>query len=66
MWLTDEVEHTRSVDVADGMAVASWPLIDRSAQVPLQDDAGSCGVYMMILADYLSVGRTPDYGPKDV
>lgn len=65
-WLFDEISNVYSVGKAGRMDVGNWPFLNRSCEVPLQQDGGSCGVYVIYLADYLTLRKAPDYGHENI
>lgn len=64
-WLYDEIADKHGSGVAEEMNIGCWSSSDRPPHVPRQGDNGSCGVFVMYLADYMELGKRPDFTQED-
>jgi hypothetical protein len=65
-WLADEIKDKHGDELVQAMDIDSWRFIDRPCYLPRQTDDGSCGVFTLYIADYLELGRTPDFVQEDM
>lgn len=65
-WLIDEVHSKIGYDVAKHLDINNWKYSINPLFIPEQSDSGSCGVFTLYLADYLELGKKPDYSQKDI
>jgi Ulp1 protease family, C-terminal catalytic domain len=65
-WLIDEITDKHGRNRMEAMDIGSWIFVDRPSYLPLQTDDGSCGVFTVYMADYLELGRTPDFVQDDI
>lgn len=65
-WLYDEVENKHGRERAEKMKIDTWDDIERPSYLPRQGDDGSCGVFTLYVADYLELGKTPDFVQEDI
>jgi sentrin-specific protease 1 len=65
-WLFDEVRDKHGPGRAEALRIDSWADVQRPAYLPRQGDDGSCGVFTLYVADYLELGKTPDFVQDDV
>jgi sentrin-specific protease 1 len=65
-WLFDEVANKHGEGKAESLKIDSWTDVQRPSYLPRQGDDGSCGVFTLYMADYLELGKTPDFGQHDI
>ena len=65
-WFVDEVTDKYGDDEVRRLGIATWDTIDNPPYVPLQKDGESCGIFAVILADYLEHGQVPDFSQADI
>lgn len=65
-WLIDEVRSKIGDDVVKHLDIKSWKYSVNPLFIPQQTDGGSCGVFTLYLADYLELGKKPDYTQKNI
>lgn len=65
-WLYDEVQNKHGTEQADRMKINLWDDIEGPSYLPRQGDDGSCGVFTLYVADYLELGKTPDFTQEDI
>ena len=65
-WFVDEVTDKYGDDEVRRLGIATWDTIDNPPYVPLQKDEQSCGIFAVILADYLEYGQVPDFTQADI
>lgn len=44
------------------LKIDSWQNVQRPTYVPKHGDDGSCGVFTLYMANYLDLGKTPEFG----
>lgn len=65
-WLWDGVESTYGTAHAEALKIHSWRDVVNPAYMPRQSDPGSCGMFMLLMAEYMELGRKPDFSNNDV
>jgi len=65
-WLREEAVRQLGVDGAAALDVHSWGTVVGDAAWPVQEDAGSCGVFSLLFANCLSAGLPPHFSQRDV
>lgn len=65
-WLIDEVRSKIGDDVVKHLDIINWKYAVNPLFTPQQKDGGSCGVFTLYLADYLELGKKPDYSQKHI
>jgi len=63
-WFGDELKSNNSLAALARQNVSEWPRIVNPHFVPRQTDSGSCGIFMLYLADYLELGRKLDFSQE--
>jgi hypothetical protein len=65
-WLFDEIHEKHGLKQAESMQIPSWTRTVNPSYLPRQRDDGSCGLFTLYTADYLELGRIPDYSQDDM
>ena len=65
-WLTHEVTDKYGMEKAKSMNICAWRSVHNPPYTPRQRDGESCGVFMVMLADYLELGKRPDFTQADI
>lgn len=65
-WLRDEVENNHGEARAQAMKIDEWTEVICPSYLPRQEDDGSCGVFTLFMADYLELGKMPDFSQSDI
>lgn len=65
-WLRDEVENNHGEARAKAMKIDEWAEVICPSYLPRQEDDGSCGVFTLFMADYLELGKMPDFSQSDI
>jgi hypothetical protein len=65
-WLFDEIHEKHGLKQAEHMQIPSWKRTVNPSYLPRQRDDGSCGLFTLYTADYLELGRIPDYSQDDM
>jgi Ulp1 protease family, C-terminal catalytic domain len=65
-WLFEEIRDKHGEKQAEEMDITSWKRTVNPSYLPRQHDDGSCGLFTLYTADYLELGRIPDYSQDDM
>lgn len=65
-WFVDEVTDKYGEDEVRRLDIANWETVVNPPYVPQQKDRDSCGIFAVMLADYLEHGQVPDFSQADV
>lgn len=65
-WLYDEVKNKHGEEEANALKIRFWTDVEKPSYLPEQKDDGSCGVFTLYMADYLELGKTPDFDQDDI
>lgn len=60
-WYSDELAVTKGAEGLERIDIKSWGSLENPEWVPQQRDSGSCGVFSMYMADYLELGKVPEF-----
>ena len=65
-WLLDELTDKYTADVVRLQEVPSWEVVINPPYVGTQTDGGSCGMFVLALADHLELGQVPAITQADI
>lgn len=65
-WLSDEVREKYGDKIGNEMCIPSWKKVENPKFVPEQLDDGSCGVFVMYIADHLELCRNIEFTQEDI
>lgn len=60
-WLKDELLTYEGAEYVANQDIPSWRTVLNPGFMPVQTDPGSCGMFVILLADFLELGRRPTY-----
>jgi sentrin-specific protease 1 len=64
-WLVDEVCDKRGESKVIGLEPKEWRIVN-CLDIPSQRDSNNCGIYLLLFAHYLSLGRVMNFTQDDV
>ena len=65
-WLMDELTDKYTADVVRLQEVRSWEVVINPPYVERQTDGGSCGMFVLALAEHLELGEVPAITQGDI
>eukprot|EP00871_Galdieria_phlegrea_P000190 jgi/Galph1/1171/GphlegSOOS_G5916.1 len=64
-WLRDEVQDKHGKSQSSSVNISEWKCIN-CLDIPIQIDANSCGIYLLLFAHYLEQGKIVDFVQEDI
>ena len=65
-WFFSEVRDKYDDKVATSLEIDKWQTVVNPPYMPHQRDGNSCGIFTLLMADYIELGLLPDFTQADI